>query len=357
VRRSGSFGTSYLYTAKKVTAGGGAVVLRAATELRAVNAYIWGVLGLTAGIFAVVLLVTGALSRTLSVRLTRPFGLIKDRLDAVLSPDAAAALPAPPPAEPTDYPEVNAALSDIAVLSDRVRDTLVSARKLAKEKQEFFANASHELNTPLSSILGWCETMLLGGKYERAFLETIDKEATRMKNLIADMLSISSLEGGGATEDAPLNIKDVAAGVTTSFQPRAREKDITIYADLSDGIIHADREKIIQLISNLVDNAVKYGNHGGNVWIKTECAGGAVTLTVRDDGIGIPKKYQNRVFERFFRVDKGRARSEGTGLGLSIVKHIASRYDATLTLTGSETTGTEIKVTFKQLTGGGGVVV
>ncbi|MDR1939457.1 MAG: hypothetical protein LBQ40_01505 [Clostridiales bacterium] len=241
-------------------------------------------------------------------------------------------------------PAASDGLSVIVTAAD-----VTTARKLAAEKQEFFANASHELNTPLSSILGYSEIMLVGGAIERGFLETVNKEASRMKSLIADMLQIADLEGYKVVEDEAVNVKDIAERVSLSYAPVAFAKKITLKTSLKDGVIFANGEKITELISNLVDNAIKYNNQNGSVEICTEDLGGRVVLTVKDTGIGIPQEYIGRVFERFFRVDKGRSKSVGgTGLGLSIVKHIATRYNAEISIESAERAGTTIRVAFKK---------
>lgn len=229
-----------------------------------------------------------------------------------------------------------------------VINDITDSKKLSLEKQEFFVNASHELNTPLSSILGYSEMMLSSNKLERKFLETINKEAERMKNLISDMLQISELENVKNIEDSKINIKKIAEEVLVSYQPKAAAKNIELKTQLKNGFIFANSEKITKLISNLVDNSIKYNNQGGFVEVVTETKNNEVILTVKDNGIGIPKKDLSRVFERFYRVDKNRSKAEsGTGLGLSIVKHVAKNYNAPVKLVSKENEGTHITVIFK----------
>ncbi|MDR3185320.1 MAG: GHKL domain-containing protein [Christensenellaceae bacterium] len=224
---------------------------------------------------------------------------------------------------------------------------VTSSRNLAKEKQEFFENASHELNTPLASILGYSEAMLLGGKYERKFLETIMRESSMMKSVINDMFIISELETGATTVDTRIDIKKSVEKIVEIYALKASAKNITIKASLATGIILADTDKISEVVSNLIDNAIKYNNEGGKVEIETYTKETKVIFSVKDNGIGIPEEYQSRIFERFFRVDKGRSKLEGgTGLGLAIVKHIVNRYAAELIVKSKLNEGTTITVLF-----------
>lgn len=238
--------------------------------------------------------------------------------------------------------------SDIFVII--VINDVTDIRKLGIEKQEFFVNASHELNTPLASILGYSEMMLSSGKLEKKFLETINKEALRMKLLISDMLQISELESQKIIEDSKIDIKKIAEDVIVSCQPMAAAKNVILRNQLKKGIIFANSEKMTKLISNLVDNSIKYNNDGGFVEIISDTKDDNVILTVKDNGIGIPQKDLNRIFERFYRIDKDRHKKErGTGLGLAIVKHIALHYDARIDINSKENEGTEITITFKKI--------
>ena len=221
-------------------------------------------------------------------------------------------------------------------------------KDLLRQKQEFFSNAGHELNTPLASILGYAEMMLTSGKFERHFLESIYKEAQRMKLLIADMMTIAELEEKREFADAPLDVKEVADHILNMMAPKAQAKNITLTGDVESVLIVANREKITELVVNLVSNAVKYTNTGGTVTLKVRCENNQAVVSVKDSGIGIAYKHQGRIFERFYRVDKGRSRAEGgTGLGLAIVKHIANHYKAQISLVSAENIGTEVTVAFK----------
>jgi two-component system phosphate regulon sensor histidine kinase PhoR len=206
---------------------------------------------------------------------------------------------------------------------------LTRLRQLEGARQEFVANVSHELRTPLSLIKGYTETLLHGAKdnpqVSEKFLRTIDRNAERLKLLIEDLLTVSELESGRvclALESVALH--PVAEKILNDFRPKAEAKRITLAAQLPELWVHADPGRLEQVLFNLVDNAVKYGRVEGRVTISARAIpGDLVETVVQDDGPGIPPESLDRVFERFYRLDKARSREQGgTGLGLSIVKHI-----------------------------------
>jgi two-component system phosphate regulon sensor histidine kinase PhoR len=240
---------------------------------------------------------------------------------------------------PVEYEYISAVIT-ISEVTD--------VRKLQLEKQEFFQNASHELNTPLTSILGYSEILLKEKKYNPAFLETINKEASRMRSLISDMLKIAELEGGTEITDEIIDLESVVADVAASYEFMAEAKNISIEKNLIKGNIKANEKKIREVVGNLLDNSIKYTQNGGKITLSLQKVKEKIIFTVRDDGIGIPRQYLNRVFERFFRAPQGRSKNEsGTGLGLSIVKHICNYYDAPISIGSSVGGGTEISVAFR----------
>lgn len=222
-----------------------------------------------------------------------------------------------------------------------------------KVRSEFFANASHELKTPLTSIKGFAELLSSGmvkdeGKKVQ-YSQRIASDSDRMLSLIDDMLKLSKLEEGGAASEnvASVNLKTVASSVITGLTPQAAAKKIKLETELSDVIMSGDAEKFTELIQNLVDNSIKYSGEGGTVRVRVYETDSKKVIAVEDDGIGIAPKHQARIFERFYRVDKGRSRaSGGTGLGLAIVKHIAAIYHGEITLKSQTGKGTDIRVSF-----------
>ncbi len=211
---------------------------------------------------------------------------------------------------------------------------LTRLKQLENVRKEFVANVSHELRTPLSLIKGYVETLLGGAKDDPAlavrFLQTIAKHTDRLTYLIEDLLTISRLESGPAVLSLhPTVPRDLAARTVDDLATRAAPRKITLLNEVPATLTaHADADRVQQVLFNLVDNAIKYGRPDGRVVIGGREAGEEfVELWVRDDGPGIPAESLGRIFERFYRVDKNRAREQGgTGLGLAIVKHIVQSH-------------------------------
>ena len=210
---------------------------------------------------------------------------------------------------------------------------LTRLKRLENARQEFVANVSHELRTPLSLIKGYVETLIDGARdnpeVATKFLQTIDRNAERLKLLIEDLLTISELESGRIK----LNLQTVAlvpvvTKVLEDFKSRAEAKGMRLINQAPDLPVRADIDRLEQVLGNLVDNAVKYGRANGSVTVGGRAMdGGQVEVFVQDDGPGIPSEALDRVFERFYRVDKARSREQGgTGLGLAIVKHLVQSH-------------------------------
>ena len=221
--------------------------------------------------------------------------------------------------------------SDGAIL---VFHDLTRLRQLEGVRQEFVANVSHELRTPLSLIKSASETLLDGAKEDPAslarFLQIIDKHANRLALLIDDLLLLSTLASGGLRLNRqPLPVRSTVQDAIDALQARARARDVTLKNLLPGALVaYADNDRMRQVISNLVDNAIKYGRAGGVTAVEaSQLPDGRIEIMVVDDGAGIPKDAQERIFERFYRVDKARSREQGgTGLGLAIVKHVVQAH-------------------------------
>jgi len=210
---------------------------------------------------------------------------------------------------------------------------LTRIKKLERNREEFVANVSHELRTPLSLIKGYTETLLDGAmdnpEVSQKFLQTIDRNAERLKLLIEDLLTISELEAGRLRLHLqPVALKPLIGKLCEDFKPRAASRDVKLVSEVPELTARADTDRVQQVLSNLVDNAIKYGRNQGTVTIRGRATDdGKVELCVADDGPGIPEDARERIFERFYRVDKARSREQGgTGLGLSIVKHIIQSH-------------------------------
>jgi two-component system phosphate regulon sensor histidine kinase PhoR len=210
---------------------------------------------------------------------------------------------------------------------------LTRLKQLERTREEFVANVSHELRTPLSLIKGYVETLLDGARdnpeVAERFLKIIERNAQRLDLLIQDLLTISALE----SEKIKLNLQPVALHalaekVLTDLHAKAENKNVELFNDLPELAANGDVNRLDQVLANLVDNAIKYGRAQGSVRVGGKKRDdGALEIFVRDDGPGIPAESLDRVFERFYRVDKARSRDQGgTGLGLSIVKHIVQAH-------------------------------
>lgn len=218
--------------------------------------------------------------------------------------------------------------------------------KSANMRQEFTANVSHELKTPLTSISGYSELiangMVKNGDIER-FATEIHRNAKRLISLINDIIKLSELDSSGeynlTLED--VDLYELAKNCQVMLAPVAEKRNITLTLSGNPFVVRGDKELMEEVIYNLCDNAIRYNHEGGNVWIYVDEG-----ITVKDDGIGISKENQERIFERFFRVDKSRSKKTGgTGLGLAIVKHIVELHDGDIKLISEIGKGTTITVT------------
>ena len=215
------------------------------------------------------------------------------------------------------------------ITEDRRYDTL---------RREFVANVSHELRTPLSVVQGYVETLLEGAwKDEHSaveFLGIIDKNVRRLSSIVSDLLDLSKLESGGQVfEPRSVDVRGLVERVVEAFRPVVARKRQQIQVELSPsaGTVEADGSLLERAMSNLVDNALKYTPEGGRVRVVAGSENGQATMSVEDNGMGIPESDLPRIFERFYRVDKSRSRDlGGTGLGLSIVKHIIQLHGGTI---------------------------
>ncbi|MFQ5465214.1 MAG: ATP-binding protein [Thermodesulfobacteriota bacterium] len=248
------------------------------------------------------------------------------------------------------------------VTGDGETNLLVFLRDITEEKRvetikkDFVANLSHELRTPLASIKGYSETLLDGGVEDvgtrRDFLRVIDRHATRMSRLIDDLLILSRLES--QEEPAPagsVDLGELIAAVAAGVEKQASDKNIDVTTDVPDDLpaVAGDKDRVEQVVVNLLDNAIKYTPGGGSVVVSAASAGGEVRVDVLDTGIGIPAGDIPRIFERFYRVDKARSRElGGTGLGLAIVKHIVQGLDGKLSVESEPGKGSRFSFTLKK---------
>ena len=221
-------------------------------------------------------------------------------------------------------------------------------------RREFTANISHELKTPLTSISGFAELMKSGGMDESTvidFSSSIYKEAQRLISLVSDIIKISELDGDVSHfEWEKADLYELSENVISTLKNSAEKKNVSINIIGGHAGVFGVRQILEEMIYNLCDNAIKYNRDGGTVDVIINTTDMTSSISVRDTGIGIPLQQQERVFERFYRVDKGRSKAEGgTGLGLSIVKHGAACHNAEISLESTVGSGTTITITFKRV--------
>lgn len=230
------------------------------------------------------------------------------------------------------------------------------AKKAEKMRSEFFSNVSHELKTPMTSIRGYSDLLAQGlvqdENQKQNMLKKIQDEVTSMSTLIDDILMLSRIENMDVeVEMSPIKMKSLVEDVLESYEIEIAKHCIHIHKDFSDMVYIGNHQQIYTLLNNIIGNAIKYNKDNGDVYIDIEPVEEAMKITVRDTGIGIPIADQARVFERFYRVDKGRSKQRGgTGLGLAIVKHIVSHYKGTIYLTSELEKGTVIEMILPQQT-------
>jgi two-component system, OmpR family, phosphate regulon sensor histidine kinase PhoR len=248
-------------------------------------------------------------------------------------------------------PEVRAVarISDPMESSARVLilEDVTTMRRLETIRRDFVANVSHELRTPVSIIRVNAETLQGGAAADPQIaprlLDGIHRNAERLARILADLLDLSRLDAGQFRfERTEVKIRSASEAARASVESAAGERAVTIHVDVDDAAaVRADARALDHVLVNLVDNAVKYGNQGGNVWIRCRALGDRIRVEVADDGPGISPKHQERVFERFYRVDSGRAREAGgTGLGLAIVKHLVESMGGTVGVEANTPQGT-----------------
>jgi two-component system phosphate regulon sensor histidine kinase PhoR len=240
----------------------------------------------------------------------------------------------------------------VAVFTD-----VTEVRRLESMRRDFVANVSHELRTPVTSIRSAAETLIDGAAADPAasgaFINIIDRNAQRLQQLVEDLLDLSRIEARGfrlSFED--IELRPIFSQVLGLFRERASKKDVALEERRLGEVpkVKADRRALEHVLTNLIDNAVKYCPAGAHVWLGVQASGEGVTVTVSDDGPGIDERHLPRIFERFYRVDAGRSREVGgTGLGLSIVKHLVEAMGGTVSVESKLNQGTTFSFTLKRV--------
>ena len=219
-----------------------------------------------------------------------------------------------------------------------------------KHRQAFTANVSHELKTPLQAIIGSAELMengIVKTDDLPRFVGHIRKEASRLLYLIDDIIRLSQLDEGAEMDQEDVPLKQLAEDVCETLTDAAKLKDVTLEVTGEDVVMRGVRRLLYEILYNLCDNAIKYNRAGGSVMVSVSQKTNEICVSVKDTGIGIPPEHQDKIFERFYRVDKSHSKqSGGTGLGLSIVKHAVQYHHGKIVLASQVNVGTTITVLF-----------
>ncbi len=326
-RLSATLSKSTYYYAVRMSDGN---VLRVAVETHSIFNIIGEIMPLVMLMAAVLFLICMVLGRILTDTLLRPIEHM---------------------AQDMNFSGESAVYEEMGPFIDKIRQQYEDILKNANMRQEFTANVSHELKTPLAAISGYSELIengMVSDEDVAYFGGQIHKSADRLLTLINDTIRLSELDTAGYEEKTEeVNLYQMATICVDALQINAKKHEVKLCLDGQNCIIHASGRMIEEVIYNLCDNAIRYNNKGGSVIVTVKPAEEYVLLSVKDTGIGISKEDQERIFERFYRVDKGRSKSTGgTGLGLAIVKHIVAQVGAKMELESEVGKGTEIRIYF-----------
>lgn len=327
VRYSSTLNKDTFYYALRLADG---TILRLAAEYESIGRIIISVIPIIALILLLILLVCIALSHMLTGQLIKPIEAMARNITAK---------------------DFQAPYKELAPFSDIIRTQHMEILAAAKDRQDFTANVSHELKTPLTAISGYAELLaanMVAPEQKMHFYHEIQKCAARLLRLINDIIRLAALD---RSEREPLfNEVDLAEIVEESLntlQLNAEQHKIKLNLQLEKCIVHGNREMLKELVDNLVVNAIFYNSPSGYVLLKVGIDKGRQKLLVKDNGIGIPATEQGKIFQRFYRVDKSRSKATGgTGLGLAIVKHIVELHSAEIILDSTPGVGTSFTIVF-----------
>lgn len=254
-------------------------------------------------------------------------------------------------AESMDNPSVKSPYKELQPFVEMIRRQHMDILSAARTRQDFTANVTHELKTPLTAISGYAELIanqMVDTEESIRFANEIRKNAERLLSLINDIIRLSELDQNEKRNlFEEVNLRSLAEETIENLKVMAQKHKVSMQLQALDEVVRGSRDMLLELMDNLVQNAIRYNSEGGHVWVTVSKEDGRSVLKVKDDGIGISKEEQGRIFERFYRVDKSRSKATGgTGLGLAIVKHIVEIHDAKIEIHSEEGKGCEICVVF-----------
>ena len=336
-RYSNTLSDKQLYAAKRLTDGS---VVRLSIVQMAVWALILGFAQPICIVVLIALVLTFVLASRIAKKIVKPINEIDlDKPEQYYGKE--------------NYKEVEPLLMHIAAQRNQLKKDQEQIEKTALIRQEFTANVSHELKTPLHAISGYAELLENGMVKEddiKPFAGKIRNESSRMTKLVEDIIELTKLDNGGAEmEWEDCNLLRIAENAVDSLDALASALNITVSVDGTDAPIKGIPQTLYSIVYNLCDNAIKYNHAGGSVSVDVRPQKNDTVLTVKDTGVGIPEECQDRVFERFYRVDRSHSTEVGgTGLGLSIVKHAVMIHGGRIKINSEIGKGTEFVVTIPQ---------
>lgn len=327
VRRSDTLHMNTFYYALKLDDG---TILRVSTQARSITSVCMTAAPVILIIILLVSVLCIMLGHFLTKQLIRPINTMAEHLDDQM--------------ETSVYKELEPFAHKIRSQHEKILDA-------AAMRQDFTANISHELKTPLTAISGYAELIenhMVSADQETYIAQQIQSNSNRLLSLINDIIKLSELDHTEIPRKLErVNLSNLVETCCSGLQINARQQGIALTCRCEEVSINGDKDLLKELIENLIQNAIRYNKENGWVKVKVYLENGHAVLSVSDNGIGIPKDKQERVFERFYRVDKSRSRETGgTGLGLAIVKHIAEIHHAQIELTSEVGIGTKIEVCF-----------
>jgi two-component system phosphate regulon sensor histidine kinase PhoR len=295
------------------------------------------------GILVLILVLVYFYSSRLTARILEPIHISTQRIESILSGEDVESY--------SSYEELEPFVKAIQYQKVEIQKYIEKLKKTEKYRREFTANVTHELKTPLTSINGYAEMIASGITDEEEtikFANTILKEGTRLLELIDQILNLSKIEGQVIESRVifeDIDLYEITKSIVSRFKDSVVSRNIQFNLYGESTIIEGNPSMIEDLISNLIDNAIKYNKVDGKVEINIFNKDMLAIINVKDTGMGIPKEDQDRIFERFYRVDKSRSKKiTGTGIGLSIVKHIVEYHKGKITLKSEVNKGTEIEI-------------
>ena len=294
-------------------------------------------------IMVLMLVFVNILSSKLTTIILEPVRIAAQKIESILSDEQVEL--------ESTYVELEPFIKTIQLQKEEIEFSISKVKESEKYRREFTANVTHELKTPLTSINGYAEMIASGitsAEENQKFANVIIKEGTRLLELINQILDLSKIEGQ-ITESKEsfedIDVYEIANNIASRFEQRLNSKNIELTLSGEGIIINGNKSMIRDMLSNIIDNAIKYNKVGGKVDIKILQNKYEVIINLKDTGMGIPQKDRDRIFERFYRVDKSRSKKiTGTGIGLSIVKHIVEYHNGTIVLNSEVNKGTTIEI-------------